>query len=41
MVPVVGLEAVPAWVTQNRRGQGPPPAEVGLELDLEKLDLWL
>jgi len=39
-VPVGGLEDVPAWVTENRRDQGPPPDEVGLRLDLDKLDLW-
>jgi hypothetical protein len=37
---VCGLEDVPAWVTANRRSQGPPPDEVDLELDLDKLDLW-
>src|SRR5919197_748075 len=37
-VPVHGLEEVPAWVTANRRDQGPPPAEVELDLDLDKLD---
>ena len=39
-VPVAGIEDVPAWVTENRRGQGPPPVEADLDLDLEKLDLW-
>lgn len=38
-VTVRGLEDVPAWVTANRRGQGPPPEEVKLDLDLGKLDL--
>jgi len=40
-VPVDGLADVPAWVTENRRDQGPPPAEVRLDLDLDKLDLWV
>lgn len=40
-VPVGGLEDVPAWVTENRRDQGPPPDGVDLDLDLDKLDLWL
>ena len=40
-VPVCGLEEVPAWVAENRRDQGPPPDEVNLDLDLDKLDLWL
>jgi hypothetical protein len=40
-VPVRGLEDVPAWVTANRRGQGPPPDDVRLDLDLGKLDLTL
>jgi hypothetical protein len=39
-VPVGRLEDVPAWVTANRRDQGPPPDHVGLDLDLGKLDLW-
>lgn len=39
-VPVCGLEDVPAWVTENRRRQGPPPDGVALDLDLDKLDLW-
>jgi hypothetical protein len=38
-VPVGGLDDVPAWVTTNRRDQGPPPDDVGLDLDLGKLDL--
>jgi hypothetical protein len=38
-VPVCGLEEVPAWVTANRRDQGPPPDEVELDLELGKLDL--
>ena len=40
-VPVGGLEDVPNWVKQNRRDQGPPPDGVNLDLDLDKLDLWL
>ena len=40
-VPVGGLEDVPAWVTENRRDQGPPPDGVNLELDIDKLDLWV
>jgi hypothetical protein len=40
-VPVSGLETVPVWVKNNRRHQGPPPDEVSLDLDLDKLDLWL
>ena len=39
-VPVSGLEDVPAWVTENRRRQGPPPDGVALDLALDKLDLW-
>jgi hypothetical protein len=39
-VPVSGLEDVPAWVTENRRRQGPPLDGVALDLDLDKLDLW-
>jgi hypothetical protein len=38
---VGGLEDVPTWVTKNRRDQGPPPDEVDLKLDLDKLDLWV
>ena len=38
-VPVGGLEEVPAWVTANRRAQGPPSEEAELDLDLRKLDL--
>jgi hypothetical protein len=40
-VRVGGLEDVPAWVTANRRDQGPPSDEVRLDLDLGKLDLWV
>jgi hypothetical protein len=40
-VPVRGLEDVPTWVTANRRGQGPPPGDAELDLDLRKLDLTL
>jgi hypothetical protein len=40
-VPVGGLREVPAWVTENRRDQGPPPDAVDLGLDLDKLDLWV
>jgi hypothetical protein len=40
-VPVAGIEDVPAWVTENRREQGPPPDEVALDLDLDRLDRWL
>jgi hypothetical protein len=40
-VAVVGLEDVPDWVKHNRRHQGPPPDGVKLDLDLDKLDLWL
>jgi hypothetical protein len=40
-VPVGGLEDVPVWVTENRRGQGPPLAHVDLGLNCDKLDLWL
>jgi len=40
-VPVCGLVDVPAWVTDNRRHQGPPTDEVDLRLDLDKLDLWV
>jgi hypothetical protein len=39
-VPLCGLEDVPAWVIENRRHQGPPSADLGLGLDLDKLDLW-
>jgi hypothetical protein len=39
-VPVSGLQAVPGWVKNNRRHQGPPPDEVNLDLDLDKLDLY-
>jgi hypothetical protein len=39
-VPVSGLDEVPDWVKENRRHQGPPPDEVDLALDLDKLDLW-
>jgi hypothetical protein len=38
-VPVGGLEDVPAWVTGNVRDGGPPPDEVDLDLDLDKLEL--
>jgi hypothetical protein len=40
-VPVNGIADVPAWVTENRRDQGPPPDKVALDLDLDRLDLWL
>jgi hypothetical protein len=40
-VAVSRLQELPAWVTENRRNQGPPPDEVDLDLDLDKLDLWL
>lgn len=40
-VPVGELADVPAWVTENRRDLGPPPDDTDLELDLEKLDLWV
>jgi hypothetical protein len=40
-VPVSGVEEVPRWVTENRRQQGPPPDDVDVTLDLEKLDLWM
>jgi hypothetical protein len=40
-VSVGGLEAVPAWVTGNRRDHGPPPDHVNLDLDLSELDRWL
>jgi hypothetical protein len=40
-VAVSGLEELPAWLIENRRNQGPPPDEVDLDLDLDKLDLWL
>ena len=36
-VPVCGVEDVPAWVTGNRRDQGPPSDDVELHLDLGKL----
>ncbi len=36
-VPISGLEGVPDWVTENRRGEGPPPDEE--TLDLDRLDL--
>jgi hypothetical protein len=36
-VPVGGLDDVPAWVTGNRRDQGPPSDRVKLDLDLGKL----
>jgi hypothetical protein len=39
-VPICGLEEVPPWVKENRRHQGPPPEELDLQLDLNKLDLW-
>jgi hypothetical protein len=39
-VPIVGLDLVPAWVKGNLRHQGPPPDEVDLDLDLDRLDLW-
>jgi hypothetical protein len=38
-VPVCGLEDVPAWVTVNRRDQGPPPDAAELDLELGNLDL--
>ena len=40
-VPVGGLEEVPPWVEENRRHQGPPPEDLDLQLDIDKLDIWL
>jgi hypothetical protein len=37
-VPVAGLEAVPEWLTENRRAQGPPPDNPELDLDALGLD---
>jgi hypothetical protein len=33
-VPVCGLEEVPDWVIGNLRGEGPPPVEALLDLDM-------
>jgi hypothetical protein len=38
-VPVSGLDGVPDWVTGNQRDAGPPPDQVNLDLDLDRLDL--
>jgi hypothetical protein len=40
-VPVGGLREVPAWVTENHRDQGRPSDDTDLDLDLDKLDLWV
>ncbi len=36
-VPVSGLEEVPDWVIGNLRGEGPPPDEATLDLDMLEL----
>jgi hypothetical protein len=38
-VPVTGIEEVPNWVTGNMRAGGPPPAEINLDLVVDRLDL--
>jgi hypothetical protein len=38
-VPVQGLDDVPDWVTGNQGDGGPPPDEINLHLDLNRLNL--